>query len=418
MSKTRSRFSKLVRKTLRVGVFTILALVILINLFILLSGRTYLYKGIASTYLVGESGPTIYDLDKFAYRTIQKGSVSIQWKQSSAFNKQQLSPRFEAYNKEWESTAFLVFRGDSILFEKYWGDHTAQTVSNSFSAAKTVVALLIGVAVDEGAIQSIDDPVGNYIPEFKSGDKALITIRDLLLMASGLDWSESGKNPLSNNAESYYGSDLYGLVTGQHVERKPGKEFIYQSGNSQLLGFVLKQATGKSIAEYASEKLWSKIGVESDAYWSLDKEGGDEKAFCCLYATARDFGKIGRLILQRGRWETEQVIPEWYMTEMVTLPEGMLTDDGVANHQYGLHIWIYEGHTSPVYYCRGIKGQYIIAIPEENLVIVRLGSRRAPNIEVPKDRFEIKKQLPYIGHPEDLQEYINFAASINEQSSD
>src|SRR5690606_14816246 len=151
MSKTRSRFSKLVRKTLRVGVFTILALVILINLFILLSGRTYLYKGIASTYLVGESGPTIYDLDKFAYRTVKKGSGSVNWKQSPAFNTQQLSPHFEAYNKEWESTAFLVFRGDSILFEKYWGDHTIQTVSNSFSTAKTVVALLIGVAVDEGA---------------------------------------------------------------------------------------------------------------------------------------------------------------------------------------------------------------------------------------------------------------------------
>lgn len=402
---------------MRASAFTLLALFILINLFILLSGRTYLYKGIASTYLVGESGPTIYDLDKFAYRTVKKGSEVQTWKHYSGFNKQDLPKGFEAYNKEWESTAFLVFRGDTILFEKYWGDHDRNTVSNSFSAAKTVVALLIGIAVEDGAIKSIDEPIGNYLPEFKSGDKALITIRDLLLMASGLDWTESGSNPLSNNAESYYGSDLYGLVTNQQVERKPGKEFIYQSGNSQLLGFILKKATGKSIAEYASEKLWSKIGVESDAYWSLDEEGGDEKAFCCLYATARDFGKIGRLIVQKGKWGDQQVVPEWYITEMVQVPTELKTEDGIENHQYGLHIWVYEGHTSPVYYCRGIKGQYIIAIPEENVVIVRLGSRRAPNGEVPEKASEVKKRLPYIGHPKDLQEYINFATSINEQSS-
>lgn len=418
MSSSNSRIVRWVKKTVRAVLYTLLALFILVNLFILLSGRTYLYKGIASTYLVGESGPTIYDLDKFAKREIQKGTHSEAWIKHPQFNTQKLPARFEKYNKEWESSAYLVFKGDSILFEKYWGKHDENTVSNSFSAAKTVVALLIGIAVEDGSIHSIDDPVGNYIPEFKSGDKAVITIRDLLLMASGLDWSESGKNPLSDNAESYYGSDLYGLVTSQHVEREPGKEFIYQSGNSQLLAFVLKSATGRSISDYCSEKLWSKIGVEDNAYWSLDKEDGDEKAFCCIYATARDYGKIGRLILQQGNWNGEQVVPKWYMEEMVAIPPGMKTDEGIENHQYGLHIWVYEGYQSPVWYCRGIKGQYIIAIPEEDLVIVRLGSRRAPNIEVPAKKTEIEKMLPVIGHPEDLQEYINFAEIIKEESSE
>lgn len=410
-----SKIFKWTKKLLRFTLFTLLAIVILVNLFILLSGRTYLYKGIASTYLIGESGPGIYDLDKFASRKVAKGKETSKWIKASFINKQKLSPNFSEYNKEWETKAFLVIKNDTLLFEKYWDNHTATSLSNSFSAAKTVIALLIGAAVEDGDIKSIDEPVGNYIPEFKEGEKSKITIRHLLLMASGLDWTESGKNPLSNNAESYYGTDLRDLVVNQGVERKPGRTFIYQSGNSQLLGFIIQKATGKSISDYCSEKIWSKIGVEKDAYWSLDDTDGDEKAFCCLYATAKDYAKIGKLILQNGEWDNEQIIPAWYMKEMVTLPENK-TGDGFENHQYGLHIWVYEGYKSPVYYCRGIKGQYIIAIPDENVVIVRIGSRRAPNFEIDTHKIPNAKELSKLGHPTDLQEYINFAEKIIEQS--
>lgn len=416
MSKTNNRVLSLVKKTFKFFAYSLLAIFILLNLFILLSGRTYLYKGIMSTYLVGKSGPTIYDLDKFAYRTVEKGSTIIPWNISAEYNQQAEPTNFEKYNKETQSKAFLVFKGDDLIFEKYWDGHTDKTVSNSFSAAKTVVALLIGIAIEEGKIKSLEDPIGNYIPEFKEGDKSIITIRNLLNMSSGLDWTESGKNPLSNNAESYYGTDLYGLVTRQNLIRKPGKDFIYQSGNSQLLGFIVQKATGKSVSEYCSEKIWSKIGMESDAYWSLDKEGGDEKAFCCLYATARDFGRIGKLILRNGKYGSEQIVPEWYIKEMTVIPTEMGTEEGVANHQYGLHVWLYEGYKSPVIYCRGIKGQYMISIPEEDLVIVRLGSIRMKNYEVPKDKKLIESELPFIGHPTDLPEYINFAEKIVEQT--
>lgn len=416
MSKTNNRVLSLVKKTLKFVSYTLLALFVLVNLFILLSGRTYLYKGIMSTYLSGKSGPTIYDLDKFAYRTVEKGNSIDLWKKSSDYNQQKEPANFEKYNTETQSKAFLVFKGDEILFEKYWDGHTDKTVSNSFSAAKTVIALLIGIAVDEGKIKSLDDPIGDYLPEFKEGDKSIITIRNLLNMSSGLDWTESGKNPLSNNAESYYGTDLYGLVTRQNLIRKPGKDFIYQSGNSQLLGFIIKNATGKSISEYCSEKIWSKIGMESNAFWSLDKKDGDEKAFCCLYATARDFGRIGKLILRKGKFGNEQIVPEWYMIEMAIMPTQMGTEEGVSNHQYGLHIWLYEGYKSPVQYCRGIKGQYMISIPDEDVVIVRLGSIRMKNYEVPKDKNLIKKELPFIGHPIDLPEYINFAEKIVQQT--
>lgn len=412
MSTTNNRLLKIIKKTIKFFLYSVLGLIIIANLFILLSGRTYLYKGIASTYLRGESGPSIYDLDKFAYRTVAKGKSDDAWNFPSSYNSQQLPTGFEKYNDDTESKAFLVFKGDDLIFEKYWDNHTKSTVSNSFSAAKTVVALMIGIAIEEGYIKSLEDPVGDYIPEFKEGDLSLITIRHLLTMSSGLDWTESGKNPLSNNAESYYGTDLYGLVTRQKVLKKPGKDFIYQSGNSQLLGFIIQKATGKNISDYCSEKIWSKIGADANAYWSLDKENGVEKSFCCLYATARDFGRIGKLIMRRGKWGNEQIIPEWYIKEMFTLPTNMGSEEGVENHQYGLHIWLYEGYKSPVQYCRGIKGQYMICIPEEDVVIVRLGSIRLKDFEVPKDQNKIKKRLPYIGHPTDLPAYINFAEEI------
>lgn len=414
-AKRKNGFTGKIKKAFRFLLFTLLALIIIANVFILLSGRTYLYKGIMSTYLSGVSGPTIYDLDKFAKRKVAKGSITEKWNKSVGYTSRTKVPDFESYNEALKTTAFLVFQGDSVLFEKYWGNHTENTISNSFSAAKTVVALLIGIAVEEGKIKNLDEPVGNYIPEFKENELSEITIRDLLLMASGLSWTESGKNPLSDNAESYYGSDLYGLVTRQKRIGDPGKTFIYQSGNSQLLGFIIKKATGYNVSEYCSLKLWSKMGMESDAYWSLDKENGDEKAFCCLYATARDFGKLGKLITNCGQWDGEQLVPSWYFDEMVSVPDYMTTEESIKNYQYGLHIWTYQGYSSPVYYCRGILGQYIISIPEEDLVIVRLGEKRTKNIQPDKNDLSENK-LKKVGHTSDFLKYINFAEQIRKEA--
>lgn len=414
MPKLLQSFLRILTKSLKVFGYAFLALFILVNAFILLSGRTYLYKGIASTYLIGKAAPTIYDLDVFYNSTIT-ASGKNEWPTTNDYNTQVTENKYKQVNDSLETKAFIVIKNDSILFEHYFDEHSQTTVSNSYSAAKTVVALLIGVAVEEGKIKSIDEPVGNYIPEFKSNDRNEITIRDLLLMASGLDWTESGKNPLSDNAESYYGTDLYGHVTRQNRITEPGKKFVYQSGNSQLLGFVLEKATGMSISEYTQEKLWSKLGMTSNAYWSLDKENGDEKAFCCLYATARDFARIAALIGKNGKWNGTQVIPEWYMEEMKFVPHNMGTKEGVKNHQYGLHLWVYEAYSSPLYYCRGIKGQYLISIPEENVVIVRIGSERKDSYDVSDFKSIDNSNILLIGHPKDLPDYINFAESILKQ---
>lgn len=416
---SKNKFFKMIKRAFRFIGFLFLALFITANLFIVLSGRFYLYKGISRTYLSGKTGPTIYDLSVFENSTIKKATNSEPWKIHANYNKFKISDHYKYIFKKLGTKAFLVFKGDQIVAEKYWEGHKKETVSNSFSAAKTVVSLLIGAALDEGKIKNLDEKAGKYLPEFNSGGKEKITIRHLLMMSSGLDWEESAKNPLSENAESYYGTDLRGLVMRQNVIEKPGIRFEYQSGDSQLLGYIVEKATGEDLSVYAQKKLWNKIGSENNAYWSLDKLGGDEKAFCCMYSTARDFGRLGRLILQTGKWDGKQVISSEYMHEMFRNPN-MKTSEGVPNLRYGLHIWTYLGNPkSPIYYCRGIFGQYIISIPDLDLVIIRLGDKRGDNYEIPK-KFEknakyIQKNVAKIGHPVDLFEIIRLGREIEKE---
>lgn len=418
MSKKPNSIARKIKKALRFFLYFILGLFILVNLFILLSGRFYIYKGIRHTYFEGRTGPGIYDLSVFPYSTLSKADSTENWLKSKKYNSFQLSKADQDFLKSIESRAFLVFKNDSLVFENYYGNHTESTVSNSFSAAKTVVALLVGIAIEEGKIKSIDEPVGNYIAAYKSHGKEKITIRHLLMMSSGLDWEESGANPLSENAESYYGTDLFGLVTRQNAIEEPGKKFNYQSGNSQLLGFIIEKATGQSVSEYTQEKIWKQIGTEHEAYWSLDKENGDEKSFCCIYATARDFGRLGQLIVQNGQWRNKQIVPLWYMKEMVKTPK-LSTEEGIVNMRYGLHIWTYIGDKTPIYYCRGIKGQYIISIPSENLVIVRLGMKRNDNFVIPEekkgDKAYCKANNAKVGHPSDFFTFLRLGREIAAQ---
>ena len=385
-----------------------------VNIFILLSGRFYLYSGISKTYLIGKTGPGIYDLDVFPVNTIEKSTEPNQLKVKPGDNVA-LTESEEAYLRSLDTRALLIFENDTLLHEQYWGDHTENQVSNSFSVSKTVIGLLIGIAIEEGKIPSVDEPVSTYLPEFLTNGRDILTIRHLLLMAAGFDWQESGKNPLSEAAEGYYGSDLYGLVTRLRMVEEPGKRFHYQSGNSQILGFILEKATGLTLTEYMHTKLWEPIGAGGNAYWSLDKEEGDEKAFCCLYASARDFSLLGQLVLHNGKLNGEQIISNAFLKEMVKTPK-LKTDDDVFNMRYGWHIWVYKNKGNPVYYFRGLKGQYIIVIPAQNRVIVRLGERRGPHYKIPSahvsdSSFRVQNDEK-LGHTVDLFEYLKIADRI------
>lgn len=407
----------LIKKTLKYLIYVIITIVVLVNVFILLTGRYYLYSGITKTYLRGKTGPSIYDLELFPVNKLQKSSKPYNF----IFEKDpslKLTKSDLEYHEKMDTKAFLIFQGDTLIYEKYWDEHHDKTVSNSFSAAKSVIGMLVGIAIEEGKINSVDDLAGDYIPEFKKNGREQITIRHLLTMSAGFDWIESGKNPLSEAAEGYYGTDLYGLVTRLRVIEKPGIKFNYQSGNTQILGFIIEKATGKSINEYAAEKLWIPLGARNDAFWSLDKEGGDEKAFCCMYATARDYALLGQLILNKGFYNGAQIVPEWYMQKMLETPY-MTTKEKVPNMRYGWHTWVYKNRGNPVYYCRGLMGQYMIAIPNKNRVIVRLGTKRDSHYKIPENKLNDDKfrdlNNEKIGHTIDLYRYLEMSDKIISQ---
>lgn len=405
-------FRQVITKVFKTFLIVFLSLFLLANLFILLSGRTYLYKGIFHTYLQGKTGPDIYDVDVFPYSTIEPNFEAASWPKSEQYNAYQLSSLELEELGKIGTTSFMVVKNDTVLFEKYWENHDSIQVSNSFSAAKTVVALLIGIALQEGKIKSLDDSIGKYLPAYRQVGKNKVTIRDLLYMASGLNWEESGKNPFSHNAESYYGDDLLGLVNQLKLVSEPGKIFKYQSGNSQLLGFILEAATGQNISAYCQKKLWKPIGATSPAHWSLDKENGDEKAFCCLYATTRDFARIGELILHKGRLGNKQIISEQYMNEMCT-PAPLTTEEGIPNTRYGLHIWMTKYKGKDIIYCRGILGQYVAAIPQDGIVFVRTGHHREESFTFAEAQRSKTISNEMIDHPKDFFKMLDMVDQIS-----
>jgi CubicO group peptidase (beta-lactamase class C family) len=370
----------------RLGQF-LLIILIAANLFILLTGRIYLYKGIWNTYLHGRGGPIPTEYLIFDNREIKPGTAQP-WANAKDYNQKEIPGTLLDSMMQIETGAFLVIQNDSIRCEKYWGEFNDHSFTNSFSMAKTVVSILIGCAIQDGKISSVDQPVSDFIPEFKNDERSKITIRNLLTMSSGINFDENYSNPLAYPAAGYYGSDLHKLTLSyDKLNAKPGETFKYLSGNSQLLGFVLKKATGKSLADYASEKLWMPMGCEHPAFWSLDHKDGDEKAFCCINSNARDFARIGKLLLDSGRWNGKQIIPQDYALESVK-PNGTKDSDGTPMLTYGFNWWRipeYQGH--PIFYARGILGQYVIVIPDMKMIIVRLGSKRLPvnGNEIPPD---------------------------------
>lgn len=341
----------------------------------------------------------IDDYKIFHNRTIKTGEVQP-WKLHPAYNTYMLNPEQLQYFNDFRTVAFLVIKDSALLFESYWDGYGKDSYSNSFSMAKSIVSLLVGCALQDSAIKSIDEPIGNYLPEFKEGDKSKITIKHLLTMSSGLSWDESYSTLFSLTTKGYYGNDLPGLVLNQYVVKEPGKTFEYRSGDTQLLSLIIEKATGKTLSDYASEKIWTKVGAEHDALWCLDKKNGVEKAFCCFNSNARDFARFGQLVLNGGKWNGVQLVPAAYLKESLT-PANYLFDPENNKYVdfYGYQWWMITIDGLQVWYARGLLGQYIFIIPELNTVVVRLGHVRNDN--------------KIDGHPEDVYKYIRFGIDIS-----
>ncbi len=353
------------------------AVVILIFLALLagaiaVSGRTYLFT--ALTYWFAD----VDDYKIFTNNTVTSGTTE-EWPLSSGYNQDNLSPTLEATLNELQSLALVVIKSDSIVYEQYWKGYSDSSYSGSFSIAKSIVGLLVGAAIQDGLIESELDPVGKYLPEWAEGDRAAVRIVDLLTMSSGTNWNESYKNPLSVTTEAYYGTDLEKTIARLKIVDQPGTRYIYKSGDTQILGFLIEKVTDKSLSTYASEKLWHPLGARYAALWSTDHVGGHEKAYCCFNTNARDFARIGQLMLDSGEWKGNRIIPQDYYEKSITA-NNIPDEAGKPCNYYGYQWWIYPPRPQ-IFYARGILGQYIIVIPENDMVIVRLGEKKGPILQ-------------------------------------
>jgi CubicO group peptidase (beta-lactamase class C family) len=265
--------------------------------------------------------------------------------------------------------AFLVIQDDALLYERYFNGFTRDSISLGFSMTKSVLSLLIGCAIDDGLIGSVEDPITRYLPELREHGFEEVTLRRLLMSTSGLDYVEND-NPFGIHAYLYYCERcLERKALTFRLAEEPGTRFMYKSGDNILLATALRRSLrGETITAYLQRRVWNPLGMESGGIWNTD--GEQEKSWCCLAATARDFAKIGMLYLRGGKWRNERIVNEEWIGNSTTITE----KDG-ASWKYQFQWWQPFRDRSH-FMMAGHLGQYVYVNPETHVVVVRLGTSR------------------------------------------
>lgn len=328
----------------------------------------YLLRAVRVTYFNGHKTAFLEDYKYFDNRVIEKSEQGQPWHIAKGYNQIKATKRLEKLHQEIGTVAFLIIKNDSIWHENYYDNYTKGSKSNSFSMAKSIVSACLGKAIMEGKIESLDQKVSDFFPEFKQGKSAHMTVGDLSSMASGLGWDESYYDPFSVTTRAYFDENLDELILGLKGIDEPGKSYKYLSGNTQLLAMCIEKATGKSLADYVSESFWKPMGAENEAFWQTDKENGMVKAYCCIASDARDFARFGKLYLQHGKWNGQPILDSTFVAKSV-MPRFK------DSPQYGYGWWLSVYKNKKIFYMRGHLGQNVIVIPEDQLIIVRLGHR-------------------------------------------
>lgn len=379
--------------------WAILLIVCCIGGYLVLPSNYYLRR--ALTHLL----PKIDQYPIFENRTVKAGDPQP-WIQSEAYNTVSIPEKQLPVFEQLGTVAYVIIKDSTLLFEQYWEDYSPESHSNSFSMAKSIVSLAIGAAIDDGFIKDVDQPVSDFYPEFQGYNGKPLTLRHLLTMSAGVDFDEAYSSPFSPTTKLYYGDDLQQIALGMKEIEEPGVNFIYQSGVTQLLAFIVEKAIGENISSYVSRKFWTPMNAEEDALWSLDKKDGIEKAYCCFNSNARDFARFGQLILNEGDWNGRQLISSSYLKEATTPDTSLLFKEyNETNHCYGFQFWhlTYNGMEIP--YMRGILGQYIFIIPDLNAVVVRLGHKRS----------ETRSDQHY---PDDIDTWLGAAVEMIQNKSE
>ena len=370
---------------------SLISLILILIIALYVFDYDYLIKAVRTIYFTGHTTAYLEDYKKFDNTTIEAGTAQP-WPQAKNYNNYTLSDELMQIHKEFGSIAYMVIKNDSIVFEDYYDGFGQDSKSNSFSMAKSYVSALLGKAIKDGYIKSLDQPVGDFISEYSEGTAAQMTVGDLASMASGLNWDESYYSPFSVTTRAYFDDHLEPVMLGLGMKEKPGTAYKYLSGNTQLLAMVLERATGKKLADYLSESLWKPLGANQDALWQLDsEEGGLVKAYCCIASNARDFARLGKLYKDYGEWNGQQILDSAFIAKSIT--------PRFEGEPYGYGFWLKDYKDKKVFMMRGHLGQYVIVIPEDDLIVVRLGHSRG--------------KTNATGYPDEMDAYLEEAYKMN-----
>lgn len=326
----------------------------------------YILKGVRVVYATGHVTAFIDDHSYFENDIIEHSS-SQPWPEHKNYNKAKPTEGLIKTNEALGTVAYLIIKNDSIIYENYAENYTATSKTNSFSMAKSITSALLGAAIKNGGIESLDQEVGDFYPQFSGSG---MTVGDLSSMSSGLNWDENYTSPFSVTARAYYDDDLAETILDLEVTETPGERVSYLSGSTQLLGMVVQKATKTPLAKYLSDNFWKPMGMQEDGLWQLDdKDNRLAKTYCCISSNARDFARFGKLYKDGGLWNGEQLLPADFVSKSIKprFPR---------DSHYGYGFWLSDYRDKDIFVMRGILGQYVITIPEDNMIIVRLGHQR------------------------------------------
>lgn len=279
------------------------------------------------------------------------------------------------YLEDTNTTAFIVLQGDELLYEGYFNGSSREATQASLSVAKSFVSTLVGIAIEEGLIGSLDEPVTAYIPELLERDSrfADITIRHLIMMSSGIRFERDASNPFSDDFITSHSPNMREAALDSEIVEAPGKHYHYNDYNPLLVGMVLERATGMPVSEYLESRLWDPMGAEGDGSWDLDSErSGFERMSVGINGRAIDFAKLGWVFLHGGRAGDRQVVPQAWVEQITSGSDAIYTARG-EHANYYQYYWFLDVENK-AYYAEGNFCQFIYVYPAADLVLVRHGS--------------------------------------------
>ena len=366
-------------------IIIIFSISIIISLGLIFKSETlYLFDLVKTISKTKRTVADITDYKFFDNIDIPKSENPQAWPLHKDFNKTKSTDILNNTNDRLGTVAFLIIKNDSLWYEKYYDGYSEKSYSNSFSIAKSIVTAVLGRAIDEGFIKDMDQKVGDFIPEYKKGLAANLTVGDLSSMSSGMKWTEDYKNVFGVTARAYVGSEsLVELIKSRPIIREPGQSFKYLSGDTQLLAMTIEKATGQKLSSLVYNWFWNPIGAENNALWQIDNlKSNNEKAYCCFNSNARDFAKFGKLFKDYGYWNGKQLLDSSFVKKATTK-----RFEKSPHYGYGFWLGSYKG--MKYFSMRGHLGQYVMVFPKENIIIVRLGKTNDKKTEadiIPQDQ--------------------------------